>query len=482
MSSGSSPLQRPLSVIAGSKSLPIDRLNDNYCDCDDGSDEPGTAACSHTSARFHCANDGYFAKYIPTSRVNDQICDCCDGSDEYASGVSCEKTCVSLMKTFMAERRELLETFERGQAERQALAAAAQSKMTTDRASVDSLEREIETLRVKKEENEKLKEAEELLETKDRFDNAKAVKREMLVKLGLHELTHEQLGFIVLELANAMYSKDDLLRFVRVERGAAATALPESPLEKEEAEWKIRDKQREEESKRIETLREERRKRKEEQEKARSEAIEKGETPPEVIDEDATDPLVTPAIEERPVKKLFDQMSTFSSYERPQAKDAREKLQLASSDLSSKENDLRSLQSALEKEYGADHILYAVRDECVETQGGQYTYKMCFFGSAKQDHTSLGSMDPYDPSKPDEISFSGGQSCWNGPNRSLKVTMECGAKVELFDVDEPSTCVYTAKLKTPIVCDDAHKAQLVATDGDVANATPHHIEVAVDAA
>ncbi|KAJ0400776.1 hypothetical protein ATCC90586_002052 [Pythium insidiosum] len=467
---------------SGSKRLSIDRLNDNYCDCDDGSDEPGTAACSHTAARFHCANTGYFATNIPTSRVNDQICDCCDGSDEYASGVTCEKTCVSLMETFMAERRELLEAFERGQAARQELVEAARAKLTADRASVETLGREIDALRSSKAATEKLKEREELEETKERFENAKAVKREMLVKLGLHELTHEQLGFIVLELANSMYSKDDLLRFVRAERDAVATPLPESPLEKEEAEWKIRDKEREEESKRIETLREERRKRKEEQEKARSEAIEKGETPPEVVDEDATDPLVTPTVEERPVKKMFEQMSTFSAYERPQAKEAREKLQLTASDLSTKENELRTLQSALEKEYGADQILYALRDQCVETQGGQYTYKMCFYGSAKQDHTSLGSMDAYDPNKPNEISFSGGQSCWNGPSRSLKVTMECGADVELFEVDEPSTCVYTAKLKTPVVCDEAHKAQLVSTDGEASSATPHHIEVAVDAA
>ncbi|ESQ52950.1 hypothetical protein EUTSA_v10017307mg [Eutrema salsugineum] len=44
----------------GSKSFPRDRLNDNFCDCLDGTDEP----------------------------------DCCDGSDEYESGIHCPNTCI----------------------------------------------------------------------------------------------------------------------------------------------------------------------------------------------------------------------------------------------------------------------------------------------------------------------------------------------------------------------------------------------------
>jgi protein kinase C substrate 80K-H len=57
--------------------LPTARLNDNYCDCADGADEPGTSACSHTRAAFHCANAGYFPTAIPTSRVNDGLCGWC---------------------------------------------------------------------------------------------------------------------------------------------------------------------------------------------------------------------------------------------------------------------------------------------------------------------------------------------------------------------------------------------------------------------
>lgn len=58
----------------GARRFGLARLNDNYCDCEDGSDEPGTSACSHTAAVFHCANAGFFPLDLPTSRVNDQIC------------------------------------------------------------------------------------------------------------------------------------------------------------------------------------------------------------------------------------------------------------------------------------------------------------------------------------------------------------------------------------------------------------------------
>lgn len=61
------------------------RFNDDYCDCDDYSDEPGSAACSGIDAKFQC-HDNLIPKSIHSSMVNDGICDCCDGSDEESVG------------------------------------------------------------------------------------------------------------------------------------------------------------------------------------------------------------------------------------------------------------------------------------------------------------------------------------------------------------------------------------------------------------
>ncbi|XP_073157273.1 glucosidase 2 subunit beta isoform X2 [Henckelia pumila] len=76
----------------GSKSFSRDRLNDNFCDCSDGTDEPGTSACP--AGKFYCRNAGSTPRFLFSSRVNDDICDCCDGSDEYDGTVICPNTCV----------------------------------------------------------------------------------------------------------------------------------------------------------------------------------------------------------------------------------------------------------------------------------------------------------------------------------------------------------------------------------------------------
>ena len=57
------------------------QINDDYCDCEDGSDEPGTSACSGVAkVDFFCPNAEAVPRYVYPSRVNDGVCDCCDGS------------------------------------------------------------------------------------------------------------------------------------------------------------------------------------------------------------------------------------------------------------------------------------------------------------------------------------------------------------------------------------------------------------------
>eukprot|EP00798_Chlamydomonas_sp_ICE-L_P030839 gene30839-35878_t len=84
-----------------SKKIPYSQVNDNYCDCPDGSDEPGTSACAN--GIFFCLNRGYVPITLSASFVDDGICDCCDGADE-APG-KCRNSCLDKSLVFREELR-----------------------------------------------------------------------------------------------------------------------------------------------------------------------------------------------------------------------------------------------------------------------------------------------------------------------------------------------------------------------------------------
>lgn len=99
-------------------------VNDGYCDCADGSDEPGTPACP--MGRFFCKNADHRGSFISSSLVDDGICDCCDGSDEEGTSVSCQDTCAAEA----AKEKELALVTQKheeiGERARAQMAAAAQ--------------------------------------------------------------------------------------------------------------------------------------------------------------------------------------------------------------------------------------------------------------------------------------------------------------------------------------------------------------------
>ncbi|XP_059891816.1 glucosidase 2 subunit beta-like [Gadus macrocephalus] len=105
--------------IDGSKMILFEQVNDDYCDCDDGSDEPGTAACPN--GRFYCVNLGFHPRYSPSSRVNDGICDCCDASDEYDSPARCLNTCRGLGQRERAAVEDQMRALDEGLRLRQEL-------------------------------------------------------------------------------------------------------------------------------------------------------------------------------------------------------------------------------------------------------------------------------------------------------------------------------------------------------------------------
>lgn len=145
--------------------VPRDALNDDYCDCADGSDEPGTAACSGWPGRFrrlatavgestavveglfYCANAGSQPQYVYNSRVNDGVCDCCDGMDEWFKRlVVCEDTCHEQGREYRQAEEQRLAGLAGGRAKHAELQAAAQGRRSGWLAEAASLRAQLLTL------------------------------------------------------------------------------------------------------------------------------------------------------------------------------------------------------------------------------------------------------------------------------------------------------------------------------------------------
>ena len=58
------------------------------------------------------------------------------------------------------------------------------------------------------------------------------------------------------------------------------------------------------------------------------------------------------------------------------------------------------------------------------------------------------------------MDFTGGDTCWNGPARSLRARVVCGAVAGLRGISEPSRCEYEAEMATPAACDEGEAGRL----------------------
>jgi len=180
------PNIQTFSCLDGSRVIPVRQVNDDYCDCKDGSDEPGTSACPQGS--FYCPNRLYKPLVIPSSRVNDGICDCCDGSDEWRGVVLCSNICADLGKVLREEAVKELEMKRSGWAKRLEYSTNGRKENEDRKLKVeelkqkkDSLEKERDAAAAAKEEIEaREKEAKDKYEAE--WEAMKAVKRKELQK------------------------------------------------------------------------------------------------------------------------------------------------------------------------------------------------------------------------------------------------------------------------------------------------------------
>ena len=88
---------------------------------------------------------------------------------------------------------------------------------------------------------------------------------------------------------------------------------------------------------------------------------------------------------------------------------------------------------------------------CYEYNDREYIYKLCPFSKtiqqskANNGETSIGTWagwgsDESNSSKYMTMTFTNGLACWNGPQRSTKVYLECGLENKIISVTEPNKC------------------------------------------
>lgn len=156
----------------GSANFNKDQLNDDFCDCPDGTDEPGTSACPR--GKFYCRNAGHSPVYLFSSRVNDGICDCCDGSDEYDGKAKCPNTCWEAGKVARDKLKKKIATYQEGVKVRKQAIEQAHLALEKDAAELSKLKKEesilkgvVKQLKDHKEQIDKAEEKESLQKEKE---------------------------------------------------------------------------------------------------------------------------------------------------------------------------------------------------------------------------------------------------------------------------------------------------------------------------
>lgn len=465
--------EKDFTCFDGSSTIPFSYVNDDYCDCFDGSDEPGTSAC--LNGIFYCTNAGYQPKKIPSTRVNDGICDCCDGTDEYSSNKECLNNCEELGREARDEAIRLMEIHKAGSEHRALLIQKGnqlRSEMAENLAQLEKDKMDAEKLKAEKEalkseievkENEALKvyrdaaDLEKMKQFEEEQNKNKKEAEETFVRFDTNqdgslsiielqvrnvcdkdkngEVSDEEARYFLgeqdqVDLEEFISTSWPLLKpFIMMEKGMfrPEETQPESePEDVEQEDFAAYD-----------------------NEKAVEESEDNNDGDEQLPLDDEGDKTV---VYDEETQKLIDA-----------ATDARGQFSDAERVVREIDSKIMAIKQNLEKDYGPQQEFASLDGECIEYEDKEYIYRLCLFQRAVQkpknggSEIGLGTWGEWageEGYKYKVMKYTNGVSCWNGPSRSTTVNIRCGLESKILSVSEPLRCEYKMELSTPAACDE----------------------------
>lgn len=495
--------------LDGRKTIQWEQVNDDFCDCADGSDEPGTAACPN--GMFHCTNAGFKPLNLPSNRVNDGICDCCDASDEYASRASCVNTCSELGKEDRLREKQRSEMAKMGNQLRTEMSQRGKSLKDEQRVRFAELEKSKAEAEALRKEKATIKDDAEALESaalkvyRDREEEARKSKQEAEAMTnreeaedtfrkydsnqnGVLEIVELQTRIVFDRNRDGAVTEDEARYFLdeheQVDFETFVTlcwpkikpflmldsGLFKPPSDVDELEKEEREAEGQYETEEAELQNEHDDGYDLDGSEPTQRYHEEDEAAEQYEEEEEDDGLDEQEVGEGQVEQAEEPKQEYDPETQDlirKANEARNHHSEADRHVREIDQEMKKIEDLLNKDFGKDEEFAPLNGECVNYEDREYIYKLCLFDKAVQQpknggaETRLGTWDKWANQDYTVMLYANGATCWNGPARSAIVHLECGLDTRVTSVTEPNRCEYEYRLQTPAACsvDDSNREQ-----------------------